>query len=68
VNVWIKKFDVEIQLKNNGVELAVYDTGDKHRGDLVVTKTQVIWCEGKTSRANGKSLSWNQFIDVMRKA
>jgi len=25
----------------------------------------LIWCEGKTSRAKGKKISWDEFIEKM---
>jgi hypothetical protein len=58
----IKSFDVEMQLKNKGVEFEVRTTQDEFRGDCIVTKTSLIWCEGKTTRANGKKISWDAFI------
>jgi hypothetical protein len=65
VNVSVKDFDVAMEVKNNGIELDVADTKGVHIGDLVVTKTKLIWCKGKTSRANGKEVTWNDFIDYM---
>lgn len=65
MNVSIKDFNVAMEVKNNGIELEVRDTDGTHRGDLVVTKTRVIWCPGRTTPANGHSLTWNQFIDLM---
>jgi len=65
MNVSIKKFNVDMELKNNGIELDVYDNGGKHRGDLIVTKTRLVWCPGKTSAKNGYSVTWDQFIALM---
>lgn len=66
MKVWVKNFDVEMELKNNGVEFEVYSPdGSTHRGDLVLTKSTVIWCEGRTKRENGKRLSWDKFIELM---
>jgi len=67
MKVWIKTFDVEMELKNNGIELDVCDTAGDHVGDLYVTKTQLIWCKGRTTRAKGKSLNWSTFIEMMEK-
>ena len=66
MNVSIKDFQVAMEIKNRGIELAVRDTDGTHRGDLVVTKTRVIWCRGRTTRANGHSLTWSQFIALMQ--
>ena len=65
MKVWIKDFDVEMELKNNGIELDVADPQGNHIGDLIVTKTQLIWCQGRIRRANGKTVSWNDFIEFM---
>lgn len=65
MNVSIKNFNVAMEIKNKGVELEVRDTDNAHRGDLVVTRTKVIWCPGRTTPANGHSMSWNRFITLM---
>lgn len=67
MKVWIKNFDVEMEVKNNGVEFEVYTAdGTTHLGDLVLTRAAVIWCEGRTKRENGKRLSWDRFIERMQ--
>ena len=65
MNVSIKDFDVDMKIKNNGIELEVYGNNEEHLGDLYVTKTKLIWCKGKTSRANGKEIKWQAFMDYM---
>jgi hypothetical protein len=65
MKVTVKSFDVEMELKNNGIELEIRDPSDNFLGDLVVTKTKLIWCKGRTSRANGKTLALNEFIKMM---
>jgi hypothetical protein len=65
VRVFIKEFDVEMELKNNGVELDVSDPHGNHIGDLIVTKTKLIWCQGRTRGANGKQIMWDEFIAYM---
>lgn len=65
MQISIKEFNVEMEIKNRGVELEVRDPDGNHRGDLVVTKTHVIWCGGRTTPENGKSLTWNRFIAMM---
>jgi hypothetical protein len=66
MKVAIKSFDVGMDIKNNGIELEVKDTSGKQLGDLIITKTQVIWCSGKTTRANGISVKWQDFIQLMQ--
>ncbi len=67
MKVSIKDLSVTMEIKNTGIELDVYDNSGKHLGDLVVTKSKLIWCKGKTDRKNGKSISWDTFIDMMEK-
>lgn len=64
----IKSFDVGMDIKNNGIELEVRNTSGKQLGDLVITKTQVIWCPGKTTRTNGYAVKWPDFIELMEQA
>lgn len=63
--VHVKSFDVEMEIKNKGIELGVRDTDGTFLGDLIVTKTQIVWCKGKTSREHGKKLTWKEFANVM---
>jgi hypothetical protein len=66
MKVTIKDFDVEMEIKNNGIELEVRDpSGQRQLGDLILTKTQVIWCPGRTQRKNGRKLTWERFIEVV---
>lgn len=65
MNVSIKNFDVEIKVKNKGIELDIYDNDGNHLGDLVVTKTKLIWCKGKTKPENGRPITWEKFIELM---
>lgn len=66
MKVNIKQFDVEMEIKNKGIECEIRSPdGTKQLGDLVLTKSSVIWCKGKTDRQNGKSLSWTKFIEMM---
>jgi hypothetical protein len=65
VNVSIKSFDVEMKVKNKGIELDIYDNDGAHLGDLVVTKTGLTWCKGKIKRQNGKKLSWEKLMALM---
>lgn len=66
MKVYVKEFDVEMEIKTKGVELQICDTSDKQIGDLVITKTKLIWCEGKTSRDHGKAVTWEKFREWMK--
>ena len=66
MKVSIKDLSVDMEIKNSGVELDVYSPdGSKHLGDLIVTKSGLIWCKGRTSRENGVKISWEKFIEWM---
>jgi hypothetical protein len=65
VKVAIKDFNVEMEVKTAGVELSITNPQDVHLGDLIVTKTRLIWCQGQTRRANGKEIWWEDFIAYM---
>lgn len=65
MKVSIKQFDVAMEVKNNGIEFDVYDNDGTFRGDVIVTKSGLTWCEGRTHRKNGTKVSWNEFIEWM---
>ena len=66
MDVSIKSFDVEMIVKNNGIELEIREPNDGTRlGDLVVTKKYLVWCPGKTQPKNGIKLKWVDFIQMM---
>lgn len=66
MNVSIKQFDVQMELKNKGIELEIRSSdGATHLGDLIVTKSNVIWCKGRTKRENGVKVSLQKFIKWM---
>jgi hypothetical protein len=65
MKVSVKDFSVDMEIKNKGIELDIYSNDNKHLGDLVVTKTNLIWCKGKTAPANGKKVKWEKFIEWM---
>ncbi len=65
MKVAIKSFDVEMEVKTNGIEFQVKDNDGSLKGDCYLTKTGLIWCEGQTTRPRGKKVSWNKFIEWM---
>lgn len=63
MKVVIKSFDVAMEVKNKGIELEVRSPdGKRQLGDLVVTKTSVIWCKGKIGREHGVKVTWEDLI------
>jgi hypothetical protein len=65
MQVSVKDLSVNMEIKNKGIELDVYDNDGSHLGDLIITKTTLTWCKGKTARGNGKQASWKEFIEMM---
>ena len=63
MKVSIKSFDVEMEIKRGGVEFGVRDIKGNGLGSFIVTKTGLIWCKGRTTRANGKQVDWSKFIE-----
>jgi len=62
MKVNIKDFSVDMELRNNGIELAVYD-GDQHLGDLRIGKATIEWCEGRVRVGNGVKVRWPELIE-----
>ena len=66
MRVSVKRFNVEMEVKNSGIEFEVRTpNGKQHLGDLVLTKTKLIWCPGQTKPENGKNIRWEEFIRMM---
>jgi hypothetical protein len=67
MTVNLKDLNIESPMKLNdkGIELSIYD-GSKHVGDLLITNSRVIWCQGKTTPENGRAVSWARFIETMK--
>lgn len=65
MKVEIKSFDVKMEVKNNGIEFEVADNEGSHQGDVILTKTGLIWCKGRKRRPNGTKISWTRFIEIM---
>lgn len=64
MKVTVKRFNVTMEVKNSGVEFEVRNPNGKELlGDLVLTKSRLIWCPGKVKPANGHKISWENFID-----
>lgn len=62
MKVNIKKLNVQMELKNKGMEIEVRDTSDKFLGDLVISKSGITWCKGKVKPENGVKKSWEEVI------
>lgn len=63
MKVTIKNFNVQMEIKNTGIELEIRSPdGNTQLGDLVITKSGVTWCKGRTTPANGIRKTWKEFI------
>ena len=66
MDVSIKSFDVEMDVKTSGVEFGIREpNGGDRLGDLFITKAHLIWCKGKTQRAQGIKIKWTDFVEMV---
>jgi hypothetical protein len=65
MKVSIKNFAITMEIKNKGIEIDVYSNSGDHLGDLIVTKTGLTWCKGRTRPDKGVKVSWDTFIKWM---
>lgn len=65
MKVKIKQFDVEMEIKTKPIELDIRKPNGSRLGDLVINKSSLIWCKGKTTPGNGVKVSWGKFIQWM---
>lgn len=67
MEVWIKSLEVEMQVKQKGIELEVRSKDGKDQlGDCYATMTGLIWCKGKTKKENGIKVKWEDFIAICK--
>jgi len=59
MKVRLKDFHVNKDVEVSGIEFHVSD-GGRHVGDLFVTKTGLIWFEGKTEGRTGRKIDWQE--------
>lgn len=65
MEVNIKSFDVNMQVKSNGIEFEVRTPDGKSQlGDCYLTMVGLVWCSGRTTKANGVKISWNDFMTI----
>jgi hypothetical protein len=67
VQVRIKEFQVEMNVKAAGIEFEVRTPdGSNQIGDCYLTMTGLVWCQGRISKAHGVKVSWDEFITIMQ--
>jgi len=66
MQVKIKEFNVDMDVKSSGVEFEVRKPdGSEQIGDCFLTMTGLTWCKGKTDKKNGIKITWDEFIAIM---
>jgi hypothetical protein len=60
MQVGIKSFDVEMVVKQKGIELEVKNAKGSQLGDCYATMVGLVWCKGKKQKANGVKLKWEE--------
>ena len=66
MKVNIKSFNVEMEVKNKGIEFEIRSTDDKTQlGDVYLTKSGLTWCKGKITQKNGIQVTWEDFVNWM---
>jgi hypothetical protein len=64
MKVLIQEFGLDLEVKTKGLKLEVRSPDGKNRlGDIQITKTGLIWCNGKAH--TGPKATWQEFIDWM---
>lgn len=65
MKVKIKSFDVNMEVKSRGIEFEVRSPDDKSQlGDCYLTMTGLIWCQGRTTKAKGIKVSWDDLQSI----
>lgn len=65
MKVNIKSFDVAMEVKQKGVELEIRSPdGKSFLGDCYVNMTGLIWCNGKTAKAQGIKIKWEDLMEI----
>ena len=67
MKIKIKQFDVNMDVKANGIEFEVRQPNDSVQlGDCYLTMSGLTWCEGKKTKQNGIKISWADFMQIMK--
>lgn len=66
MEVRIKKLDINMLVKQNGIEFEVRTPdGISQVGDCYLTMTGLVWCKGKTTKPNGIKISWGDLAVIL---
>ena len=66
MDVKVKNFNVDMNIKAKGLELEVRNPGGTaHLGDCFVTMTGITWCKGRTTKKNVVAVSWGDLQTIL---
>ena len=66
MDVRIKKLDINMHVKQNGIEFEVRTpNGSSQVGDCYLTMTGLVWCKGKTTKSNGVKITWRELALIL---
>jgi hypothetical protein len=66
VQVRIKKLDINMMVKQNGIEFEVRTPdGASQLGDCYLTMTGLVWCKGRTTKPKGVKISWDELAVLL---
>lgn len=66
MEVRIKKLDINMFVKQNGIEFEVRTPdGTSQVGDCYLTMTGIVWCKGRTTKPNGIKISWDELAVIV---
>jgi hypothetical protein len=67
MKVFIKKFQVDMEVKSSGIEFEIRSPdGKEQKGDCYITNTVLVWCKGKTGKNKGVKIQWEDFMEIMK--
>ncbi len=65
MEVWIKSLEVDMQVKQQGVELEVRSKDGRERvGNCYATQAGLVWCKGKAKKEHGVWIGWEDFMAI----
>ena len=65
MQIRIKKFEIDMQVRQKGIEFEVRQPDGTFVGDCYVTMTGLTWCAGKTTRVNGVKVKWSELEEIL---
>lgn len=60
-----RETEKQVDVKTKAEQYQVWGTNSKFKGSLYINRAKLTWCQGKTQEANGKKITWEDFISYM---